>query len=144
MGDIYHLADCVIFWLDTEKDNSTRVLRSLSQLSLEIKVDYANLAMSPASSKSDPQWSDTREVLAYFDYELRDLDTFLRRPWFSRLWVWQEIRLAKNNAIAICGSDTIPWQSFLQAIFCISLKQGLGNIPPLEFHRQRSATQRDC
>ena len=138
MGDVYQLADRVIVWLGTEKDDSTHVLKILSQLSSEVKVDYLNLLMSPASAKSSPQWSDTSKLLPYSRRELWSLDALLRRPWFSRLWVWQEIRLAKNNAVVVCGSDNIPWQSLRRAVFCMSLKQGTDNFPKIEFHRLRA------
>ena len=135
MGGIYQSADRVIVWLGTQKDNSTQTLKALSQLSLEINVNYLNPAMSPASANSDPDWSDTGKVLPYSDQELRNLDALLSRPWFSRLWVWQEIKLANHNAIVHCGSDSISWQSFRRAVFCISMKQGLGSISLPSFLR---------
>ena len=138
MGDIYQLADRVIVWLGTEKDDSTHVLKTMSQLSSNVKVDYLNLSMMPASENSDPQWSDTSSLLPHSRQELWDIDALLRRPWFSRLWVWQEVRLAKSNAIVVCGSDSIPWQSFRRALFCMALKQGADNFPRLEFHRLRA------
>ena len=138
MGDIYQLADRVIVWLGTEKDDSTHVLKTLSQLSSNVKVDYLNLSISPASANSDPQWSDTSKLLPYSRQEIWDIDALLRRPWFSRLWVWQEVRLAKSNAVVVCGWDSIPWQSFRRALFCMSLKQGADNFPTMEFHRLRA------
>ena len=138
MGDIYRLADRVIVWLGPEKDDSTHVLNILTELSSEVKVDYLNLSMSPASAESEPQWSDTSKLLPYSRQELWNLDALLRRPWFSRLWVWQEIRLAKNNAVVVCGSDSIPWQSLRRAVFCMSLKQGTDEFSSIEFHRLRA------
>ena len=135
MGEIYQSADRVVVWLGTQKDNSSQILKALSQLSLEINVNYLNPAMSPASAKSDPDWSDSRKVLPYSDQELQNLDALLSRPWFSRLWVWQEIKLANHNAIVHCGSDSISWQSFRRAVFCISMKQGLGSISRPHFRR---------
>ena len=43
------------------------------------------------------------------------------RPWFERLWVQQEIH-AKRNVLLICGSDTVSWQDFRQAIYCFYSK----------------------
>ncbi|KAF6228712.1 hypothetical protein HO173_011731 [Letharia columbiana] len=123
MADIYRLADHVVVWLGTEKDNSAHILRILSQLSSEIKVDYELATMSPASSDSVPDWSDRSLPLPYSIDEICNIASLLNRAWFSRLWVWQEIRLARNNSIVICGSDTISWQSLHQAIFCFYYKQ---------------------
>ena len=45
------------------------------------------------------------------------------RPWFSRLWVCQEIRLAKSNSILICGSETMLCRTFFKAIFCLNFRR---------------------
>jgi hypothetical protein len=36
------------------------------------------------------------------------------QPWFLRLWVWQEILLAKF-AIVVCGTACLPWSTFTAA-----------------------------
>ena len=138
MGDVYKSADRVIVWLGTQKDNSTQALKALSQLSLEIQVDYVDYRMSQASTISDPQWSDTSKALPYSDQELRNIDALLHRPWFSRLWVWQEIKLANHNAVVYCGSDSISWQSLRRAASCMSFKQRLGNLSFSSFRGLRS------
>ena len=123
MGDIYSLADRVVVWLGPERDNSANVLRLLSHLSSEIKVDYVMGRMTPATSVSAVHFSDKGSSLPYSIDDARSIDTLISRPWFSRLWVWQEIGLARNNPIVICGTDTIPWASLRQAIFCLARKK---------------------
>ena len=122
MGDIYSLADRVVVWLGPERDNSANVLRLLSDLSSEIKVDFRTVTMTPATSVSAVHFSDKGSSLPYSIDDARSIDALISRPWFSRLWVWQEIRLARNNPIVICGPDTIHWESFRQAIFCLASK----------------------
>ena len=122
MGDIYRLADRVVVWLGPEKDNSAEALKTMSQLGSEVKVDYAYNTLSPASTDSTTHWSDKSKVLPFYGQELCNIDALLRRSWFSRLWVLQEIRLAKDNAIIMCGSDTVAWHSFHSAIFCLMSK----------------------
>ncbi|PQE05019.1 hypothetical protein CJF30_00004811 [Rutstroemia sp. NJR-2017a BBW] len=39
------------------------------------------------------------------------LENLFDRPWFKRLWVWQEITLAKN-AVVVCGSKNLAWSDF--------------------------------
>ena len=123
MADIFGLADRVVVWLGPEKDNSAKVLRLLSDLSSEIKVDFSTVTMTPATSHSAVHFSDLDSVLPYSIDDARSIDALISRPWFSRLWVWQEIGLARNNAIVICGTDAITWASFRQAIFCVALKE---------------------
>ena len=123
MAEIFGLADRVVVWLGPEKDNSAKVLRLLSDVSSEIKVDYPTRTMTPATSHSAVHFSDLDSVLPYSMDDARSIDALISRPWFSRLWVWQEIGLARNNATVICGTDDITWASFRQAIFCLSLKK---------------------
>ena len=123
MAEIFGLADRVVVWLGPEKDNSAKVLHLLSDLSSEIKVDYPTVTMTPATSVSAVHFSDLDSSLPYSIDDARSIDALICRPWFSRLWVWQEIGLAKINPIVVCGTDTIPWASFRQAIFCLAQKK---------------------
>ncbi|KAH9237580.1 hypothetical protein K456DRAFT_49843 [Colletotrichum gloeosporioides 23] len=41
------------------------------------------------------------------------IDCFLQRRWFTRVWVIQEIRIAKA-AIVICGAKQVTWDAFRQ------------------------------
>ena len=43
------------------------------------------------------------------------------RPWFERLWVQQEIRLANDDTILMCGFYTVLWRSFAKAIYCMNV-----------------------
>ena len=79
--------------------------------------------MTPATSVSAVHFSDLDSSLPYSIDDARSIDALICRPWFSRLWVWQEIGLASNNPIVVCGTDTIPWASFRQAIFCLAHKK---------------------
>lgn len=123
MADIYSLADRVVVWLGPEKDNSAKVSHLMSDLSSEIKVDYETRIVTPASSVSAVHFSDDDSDLPYSSDDALGIDALIRRPWFSRLWIWQEIRLARNNPIVVCGTDTIPWASLRQAIFCLARKR---------------------
>lgn len=39
----------------------------------------------------------------------------MKRPWFSRRWIVQEIALAKEARL-YCGKKNIPWQDFADAV----------------------------
>ncbi|OCL07959.1 HET-domain-containing protein [Glonium stellatum] len=42
------------------------------------------------------------------DISWKALQAFISRPWFSRIWVIQEVVVAEK-ALVICGKDTLPW-----------------------------------
>ncbi|KAI7309293.1 hypothetical protein KC315_g13059 [Hortaea werneckii] len=50
------------------------------------------------------------------------LSTLMRRPWFSRRWIIQEIALGKSPEL-ICGEKSVPWQDFADVISMAAYKQ---------------------
>ena len=122
MADLYRLADRVVVWLGPEKEDSKYGLSLLQELSSTVTVDWVYETMEPMSNGAEKHWADMNEELPYGDKELRAIYSLMTCPWFERLWIWQEIRLAKSNAMMICGTDTITWKSFRTAIFCLFWK----------------------
>lgn len=59
---------------------------------------------------------------------------FLNRPYFSRIWVIQEIALS-GTKVVVCGGTKIPWSAFEAEIN--SLWKGMGKPPPLFLLGQR-------
>lgn len=49
------------------------------------------------------------------------LVSLLHRPWFSRLWVLQEVFLAGSRAEVLCADKTMTWESFRKSIFCLNV-----------------------
>ena len=122
MADLYRLADRVVVWLGPEKADSKYGLRLLQDLSSKVTVDWVHDTMEPMSNGAEKHWADVSEELPFGDKELSAICSLINCPWFERLWVWQEIFLAKPNAMMICGLNTIPWESFRTAIFCLYSK----------------------
>ncbi|KAI7617988.1 hypothetical protein KC319_g19202, partial [Hortaea werneckii] len=50
------------------------------------------------------------------------LSSLMRRPWFSRRWIIQEIALGKSPEL-ICGEKSVPWQDFADVISMAAYKQ---------------------
>ena len=67
-------------------------------------------------------WVDESKRLPYGDKGLRAVYSLISCPWFERLWMWQEVRLANPEAVLMCGFDTLLWMSFRTAMFCIARK----------------------
>jgi len=51
--------------------------------------------------------------------ELFALQVLLRRPWFTRMWIAQEIGVAKE-ALLVCGKITLSWSLFEYGFRCIN------------------------
>ncbi|KAF4956779.1 hypothetical protein FGADI_3561 [Fusarium gaditjirri] len=89
MGDIYKSARQVVVWLGDAADDSHLVFQHLNDDS--IPDSFHNGSSPPQDARR--AWS-----------------ALVKRPWFFRTWVIQEIALAKR-AIIMCGEDSTPWRN---------------------------------
>lgn len=122
MCDMYWMAERVVIWLGPEYKSSKFAIEMLKNLSCKIQVDWKTTEMKPACQE-DPDWADSNVRLPYDKEALDAIHDLLNHSWFERLWIQQEIRLANQSAVVMCGFDTILWQKFCDATLCIRLKQ---------------------
>ena len=120
MGDVYSLADRVIVWLGPEDSTSVQAIQFLRTMASKVEVDWITATMKPLS-QDDADWVDMNKAPTHSKREVSAIYALVMRPWFERLWVQQEIH-ANCNAVLICGSDTLSWQDFRRAFFCIYYK----------------------
>lgn len=120
MGDIYSHAPRVVIWLGIEEENSSHALGLLSSLGTKIKINWNNQEIS-ATSAEFHEWADPTIPLPYKEEAWLAIYKLLRRPWFARLWVQQEARLAKEATVR-CGNSAITWDHFCSATFSIFTK----------------------
>ncbi|KAK1240067.1 hypothetical protein MKX08_007509 [Trichoderma sp. CBMAI-0020] len=88
MAEIYCKANRVIVWLGESTDDSDQVLKSI------------RTAADEEVTRSSENKVDGQAIL-----------TMLKRPWFRRIWVLQEIAAAQN-IIIMCGSTRIDGYAF--------------------------------
>ena len=97
MDRIYRSASRVVVWLGLESDDCSQALGEL--LGLAANVHLSTLYPSSLDETTS---------------RLRPLLRLLRRPWFSRVWVVQEVALAKEAVVQL-GNRTAPWEWFIRA-----------------------------
>lgn len=118
MVDIYAEATRVVVWLGPESDDSAVAIDCINRIASHIEVDWLKQTMRPRGEGSCT-WADRKAFLPFDVSQMTAITMFLSRPWFERIWIWQEIRLASQEAIAICGRRSILWQSVSQAALCM-------------------------
>ena len=107
MGSIYQNAVRVLVWLGESSADSAEAFKLLSQINaLENSSDAIDLT-TPLKAQDlvnkglpeppCPSWTA--------------LDALYWREWFTRVWIIQEIAMAKE-AIVICGKDQDSWKTF--------------------------------
>lgn len=98
MGDIYNGAELVIVWLGMldlqgQMVRGMKFVRDLQELTRQ--RDYLT------KQEHADDW--------------RALANLTRKPWFTRLWIVQEI-CAARHAVLLAGDQTVPWVDFAGAM----------------------------
>ncbi|KAK3626754.1 hypothetical protein LTR22_023049 [Elasticomyces elasticus] len=102
MGQIYGGAESVISWIGDEEDFSGDVLEIMAII-----------------GQSRLTGDDVAELAGWFirnirsDFVLR-VAQLLSRPYFSRIWIAQEVVLGNNKAFMMCGPRRFPTSQLLQ------------------------------
>ncbi|KAJ4244035.1 hypothetical protein NW762_014648 [Fusarium torreyae] len=127
MGDIYRTATRVVVWLGLEGEHSKLALDHIKRMCQFFNVDWTTNALIPKPwIGPDDFWKTTTPF--HFRQDGQDVGRALAdlffRPWFERVWIRQEIALAKQDkAIMQCGRDEILWSIFKDYLFFVSDKE---------------------
>ncbi|KAF3912739.1 hypothetical protein ABW20_dc0100296 [Dactylellina cionopaga] len=93
MGALYSHAKRVVIWMGREKPEDCQAIDILTRMQ-----------ENPEGLRNDPN------VMFYH------VEAFLRRDWFTRTWVIQEIVFAKADVRVACGNSEIEWDAMIQGI----------------------------
>ena len=115
VGRIYKLAQNVIAWLGDESLESTRLMKTLE-----------NYGFRDTSNREDPG-------RLCFGYITDEINSLLRRPWFQRIWVRQEIALAQRVSVH-CGGYSIPILALKLSLAAIAQKQTRWGLELMDEH----------
>lgn len=124
MAETFRLASRVVVWLGPESSDSNVAVDCVLEISSKVRVTgFAEME----ATTSDRSWEDLETKLPFDLRSISALYDFLSRPWFERLWIWQEVHAA-SSIVAVCGPRLIPWNELRAAIVCILLKRPLVSI----------------
>lgn len=108
MGQIYSKAARVLVWLGPAADGSDELLEHMSQGFSGEEIADATLQSSSLS--------------------------LMGRPWFTRIWVQQEIALAALDPTICCGRHTLSWATW--CLYMLRLLFALEDVFRDVMHRQ--------
>ena len=119
MGEIFRQARSVLVWLGPGDERTGHVFdlfRTLSFKAKEYGVDQASIdtAERPWQAFADGPTQRGRLDTVAIDYDFNGMDELYSNPWFQRLWVVQEVALAREIHV-YCGKHDIPWRNFVTA-----------------------------
>lgn len=121
MVNIYSRARKVIAWLGPDRDDAVKALQGLEHVGKQVEVTHSfHYVRSPGAS--EPTWHHPKEPVPLDDLFWAAVIDLVHRPWFSRLWVIQEIQMGNLRAFLKCGLYEIRWVLFRDAIQCLATK----------------------
>ncbi|KAI1417224.1 HET-domain-containing protein [Hypoxylon sp. FL1857] len=104
MGHIYRSAEQVLIWLGREADGSKKAMQLIFSVA-DLYTEESDVAASLANEAYRARWQD---VARLFD-----------RPYWRRVWVRQEIALAKG-IVVLCGDRMMSWDAFVEGAVFLS------------------------
>lgn len=109
MGKIYSQARQVLIWLGEETEYDSEAFNAVSQLETALPTPLPNdseIFIRAVNSIPRSSWLQ--------------IACLLQNPWFQRVWVIQEVRMARSAQL-FHGSKSIAWSKFAEAVEKISL-----------------------
>ncbi|KAH7346871.1 heterokaryon incompatibility protein-domain-containing protein [Rhexocercosporidium sp. MPI-PUGE-AT-0058] len=121
MPNIYSRATRVLIWLGLESFDSRMAFDCLRLVASKYHVNRGNFNIIPIM-KDASLWAVPGQALPLSEQQYRSILNLINRDWFERLWVCQEAHLANQDALVICGTDSILWQTIGNTMVCLQSK----------------------
>ena len=131
MGEIYRKASKVVAWLGLPDEKTPSTFEFLKGLSrYVITIGRKEGAGSPNTAEDNDKLLEA--MIKEYPTSLpqwTDVQTFLERDWFSRVWILQEVVLAKSILIQ-CGDNTFSWGT-LDILGSLLIKRPKNDVTPI-------------
>ncbi|EMR81044.1 hypothetical protein ACHAPC_000969 [Botrytis cinerea] len=106
MGRIYKHAFNTVIWLgrwESSSDSAVQLLKNINVTLqfIQVNIDFKNFERMQLPRSDSETW--------------HALWRFLSHPWFTRLWIIQEVMLSSNPWI-MCGDNLLMWDVFSSAV----------------------------
>jgi Heterokaryon incompatibility protein (HET) len=112
MSRIYSSALVVLAWLGPATNAAAVAadLRTLAQVYLKHENDlYEGRMRCDADGENNVKYLKQFDLSNWKPWQWEAVRHFYRNRWFNRVWVCQEVALAREIVI-LCGDQAIPWQ----------------------------------
>jgi hypothetical protein len=121
MKSIYQHAIRTVIWLPLDDEAAVAAkslineLYHLSEMDEErIEPEQDNMVENMAKKEDNTQ--PHLLLPTQDDARWRAFDTFLRLPWFTRVWIIQEVALSRNSPTILCGAHLIEWERLVDTV----------------------------
>ena len=140
MAEIYRLAQRVVAWLGPDSASGAQAIQTLDFLGNQFITTVDNIVHATPDA-TERHW-DQRTELPYDRNTWMRIAKLLDRDYFRRLWIIQEIQLAKN-VVLCCGESTVSWDRFCNAVHFLYTNQHVSQslLPKMRLRTVKRLTQ---
>lgn len=118
MATIYMVAFRVIAWLGDESSDSKIGLQTLQYVGQQLDELRSGRLIAASGATDRLLWRN--EYMPSLTATTWDaLCHVVERPWFYRLWCWQEMKLGGPRTYLHCGNDSASWRDVSLAVNCL-------------------------
>lgn len=135
MSRIFDHAWSTLVWLGEEADNCSGALKTI--FAVNDAFQYINEDWIP-----EPEDFERMFLPAPGSPKWSELDKFLARPWFQRVWIIQEIVFSRNIHF-LCGPNYISWQDISLFAICM-IQHDLVQYLSLNGPLQKTSSESGC
>ncbi|ROV97040.1 hypothetical protein VSDG_04110 [Cytospora chrysosperma] len=118
MSHIYWNAPRVVVWLGPEADDSDWALETLEDIGSRIEIDWKLARITGVTELDDEQWGDNVTYLPLSGEQATAILELMKRPWFERIWIRQEVFKASEESLVVCGTKAVAWATFRRGMYC--------------------------
>lgn len=132
MCHIYWSTPRVVVWLGPAADDSDHALEKLFEIGSRIRVHWLTAACRGLTDQDDMLWNIDRlhTALPLSAADWTAIQALMDRPWFTRLWIRQEVFKARDEAVVHCGTRALPWEPFRRGLFRLTFGHRARNVVP--------------
>lgn len=120
MADIYKTAKKVVVWLGKIDKAALIAIRLFKKIADNVEWEDDSERIVCRYSAEEDHWANMELPLRFDDTEWAAMKSFTNRPWFSRLWVWQEI--AQIGVLFMCGEYELSMNTIELVVNTVSQK----------------------
>lgn len=122
MSHIYWSTPRVVVWLGPEADDSDHAIHILESIGQKIQVNWYLLEYSCVAEEDEDVWGKWRsyDQLPLDERDWAAIRSLMKRPWFERIWVRQEVFKAGGEAAVHCGRSCSSLEMLRKSLFRVS------------------------
>jgi Heterokaryon incompatibility protein (HET) len=109
MRKIFQRSQRTLIWLGKESDDSDAAMQLVKDLV------HASQKAAKSGIHRNVWYHTIDNIPPLYSSVWRAFSTLLKRPWFYRTWIIQEVSVSKD-AHVLCGDDSVSWDSLAQAV----------------------------